>query len=188
VQKHPMNNINVKAIIDYDINEVLVFRNANLNNSRIKFVILKNEVIRKINNRGHNILNLDTEVHNALIWGIHTNKWLHEDHMGIMRICDIQQGGMIFNPLPIPSPPNGRYTPYYLTWNADKNQWDMSPAAPTATLQPKKVDPTVAVNDYTCLRCSNTKVSKTEKSCWKCGEPVLKVEIILTGKLTGDIF
>jgi hypothetical protein len=29
-----------------------------------------------------------------------------------------------------------------------------------------------AVNDHTCKTCGNTKCSKTEKSCWKCGEPI----------------
>lgn len=29
------------------------------------------------------------------------------------------------------------------------------------------------INDYTCTRCKNNRVSKTERSCWKCGEPVV---------------
>ena len=30
------------------------------------------------------------------------------------------------------------------------------------------------VNDHTCTRCGNKKCSKTEKSCWSCGEPIPK--------------
>lgn len=29
----------------------------------------------------------------------------------------------------------------------------------------------VTINNHTC-KCGNTKCSKTEKSCWKCGEPI----------------
>ena len=28
------------------------------------------------------------------------------------------------------------------------------------------------IDDYVCLRCKNSKLSKTEKSCWSCGELV----------------
>ena len=30
------------------------------------------------------------------------------------------------------------------------------------------------VNDHTCTRCGNKKCSKTEKSCWSCGEAIPK--------------
>lgn len=28
------------------------------------------------------------------------------------------------------------------------------------------------IDDYVCKVCSNPKCSQTEKSCWKCGEPI----------------
>lgn len=32
--------------------------------------------------------------------------------------------------------------------------------------------PTQSIDDYVCKACSNNKLSKTEKSCWRCGEPI----------------
>jgi len=32
--------------------------------------------------------------------------------------------------------------------------------------------PAPIVDDHTCAVCGNTKCSKTEKSCWKCGAPI----------------
>lgn len=29
-----------------------------------------------------------------------------------------------------------------------------------------------AINNHTCLGCGNTKCSKDERSCWKCGHPI----------------
>jgi len=31
------------------------------------------------------------------------------------------------------------------------------------------------VNNYTCVLCKNDRLSCSEKSCWKCGEPVNRV-------------
>ena len=31
---------------------------------------------------------------------------------------------------------------------------------------------TATINDYTCKGCGNTKCSKQEKSCWKCGRTI----------------
>ena len=28
------------------------------------------------------------------------------------------------------------------------------------------------INDYVCKACRNEKCSRTEKSCWRCGEPI----------------
>jgi len=32
----------------------------------------------------------------------------------------------------------------------------------------------IAVNDFTCPSCGNTRCSKTEKSCWSCGNNLHK--------------
>src|ERR1700723_4317223 len=32
--------------------------------------------------------------------------------------------------------------------------------------------PTVAVNDHVCPSCQNNRVSRSEKTCWKCGNPL----------------
>ncbi len=37
------------------------------------------------------------------------------------------------------------------------------------TMQVAPVAKSDAVNDHTCPSCHNTKCSKTEKTCWKCG-------------------
>lgn len=39
------------------------------------------------------------------------------------------------------------------------------------------------VNDHTCTRCGNKKCSKTEKSCWSCGEAIPKEDHIDTRNL-----
>ena len=35
-----------------------------------------------------------------------------------------------------------------------------------------KLQSAVQVDDHTCINCQNTKCSKTEKSCWKCGAAI----------------
>ena len=42
----------------------------------------------------------------------------------------------------------------------------------TAPFAAKPVIQTPVVNDHVCGVCGNTKVSKAEKSCWKCGSPL----------------
>lgn len=32
--------------------------------------------------------------------------------------------------------------------------------------------PSIIVDDHTCSLCGNTKCSKREKSCWRCGNPI----------------
>ena len=34
-------------------------------------------------------------------------------------------------------------------------------------------NPSAPIDDYVCKRCQNPKCSKTERSCWKCGEPIV---------------
>lgn len=37
------------------------------------------------------------------------------------------------------------------------------------TLDSKPKTSSMAINDHTCPTCKNNRCSKTEKSCWKCG-------------------
>jgi hypothetical protein len=130
--------------------------------TRIKFDVLAKRVVYNMILNGCITTSLDQHVHNALIDGIHTTKWLNEDHMGIMRTVDIQQA------LPVtPIKGNNKANPIF-TWNADSLQWETDGHA-IPTFKPKKVEPMVAINDHVCKTCKETRVSKTERLCWRCG-------------------
>lgn len=59
----------------------------------------------------------------------------------------------------------GKYAFFY----ADEQSSDWTTAIGDVSINPMVAVP---VNDYVCKRCSNPKCSKTEKSCWKCGEAI----------------
>lgn len=52
---------------------------------------------------------------------------------------------------------------YYL----GDNMFAFEAPQPVAIKQPETI-----INDHTCIACGNNKCSKTEKSCWKCGNPI----------------
>jgi len=147
-----------KAIIDQAIDYELSYNSR----IRVKFAVLLNRVVYRMNYQC-NSANISAEVHNALINGIHVSKWLNEDHIGIMRTVDMQ-GSQISGPQSIPV--SSLSTKF--VWNDNSGKWELSEEDTT------KLESTIAINNYTCKRCSETRVSDTEKSCWKCGEPVVK--------------
>ena len=57
-----------------------------------------------------------------------------------------------------------------------QNQWlaDRFILSESANIEATQSTSTVssAVNDHVCLSCGNTKCSKTENTCWKCGNPL----------------
>lgn len=50
-------------------------------------------------------------------------------------------------------------------FDSDENDSEVSDVSTNSNV----ISPTQVVNDHTCLSCGNTRCSKTEKSCWKCG-------------------
>lgn len=45
--------------------------------------------------------------------------------------------------------------------------------APSETFKAEPLKESASsIDDHTCIACNNTKCSKTEKSCWKCGHPI----------------
>lgn len=48
---------------------------------------------------------------------------------------------------------------------------DSSFPIPTQSIKPTStpVQPSVAINDHTCRTCRNDRVSRSEKTCWRCG-------------------
>jgi hypothetical protein len=57
----------------------------------------------------------------------------------------------------------------YGIWAQGPNSWRLkeSLTVPLSSLTVKASG--VAINDHTCPTCSNTHCSKTERTCWKCG-------------------
>lgn len=53
------------------------------------------------------------------------------------------------------------------TWIHGLNGWFLK----EATVQTTNGSST-AINDHVCPTCKNTRCSKTEKSCWRCGNPL----------------
>lgn len=54
-------------------------------------------------------------------------------------------------------------------WTGDDMFAGMNTPAKNAPTIPA---PVACMDDHTCMACGNTKCSKTEKSCWKCGHPI----------------
>lgn len=56
-----------------------------------------------------------------------------------------------------------------LDWTGDDMFAGMNTPAKNAPTIPA---PIACVDDHTCTSCGNTRCSKNEKSCWKCGTPI----------------
>lgn len=154
-----MNNLipsNI-TIINSEIDKELRYRKS----TRLKFDVLAIQVVYNMLLGSFILIDLDQQVRNALINGIHITKWLDEDHMGIIRTVDMLQA------LPV-TPIKGNNKASTFIWNADSLQWEMEGDA-RIIFKNKKVEPTVAINNHVCKTCKETRVSKTERLCWRCG-------------------
>jgi hypothetical protein len=49
--------------------------------------------------------------------------------------------------------------------------WTVVFARELVCKEPSKETKSVLINDHVCPTCNNDRLSKTEKSCWRCGNP-----------------